>query len=50
MGADHVHPNDIHATILHAPGIDQHSLYDTHHGRKELVTVNSGKVIGEVFG
>ncbi|MBT6486986.1 MAG: DUF1501 domain-containing protein [Planctomycetaceae bacterium] len=50
MGADHVHPNDPHATILYALGIDQHSLYHTHHGHKELVTVNGGKIIGEVFG
>ena len=44
-----VHPNDLHATILHALGIDQRRLYFLHHNRKELVTVNGGQVINEVF-
>jgi uncharacterized protein (DUF1501 family) len=45
-----IHPNDLHATILHALGIDQHDLYYLHHNRRELVTVNGGRVVSEVFG
>lgn len=45
-----IHPNDLHATILHALGIDQRRLYYLHHNRKELVTVNGGQVIHEMFG
>jgi hypothetical protein len=44
-----IHPNDLHATILHALGIDQHDLYFEHSGRKELVTVNGGTVVHEAF-
>jgi hypothetical protein len=44
-----IHPNDLHATILHAFGIDQHKLYYLHNNRKELVTVNGGQVVREVF-
>jgi len=45
-----IHPNDLHATILHALGIDQHKLYYLHNNRQELVTVNGGQVVKEVFG
>jgi hypothetical protein len=45
-----IHPNDLHATILHSLGIDQQRLYFKHDNRKELVTVNGGEVIEEVFG
>ena len=45
-----VHPNDLHATILHALGINQHALYYVHHNRREKVTVNGGTVVGRVFG
>jgi uncharacterized protein (DUF1501 family) len=45
-----VHPNDLHATVLHSLGIDQDRLYFTHSNRKEKVTVNGGEVITEVFG
>jgi hypothetical protein len=45
-----IHPNDFHATILHALGIDQQQLYYEHQNRKELVTFNGGEVIKEVFG
>lgn len=45
-----IHPNDLHATILHALGIDQRRLYYLHHNRKEIVTVNGGQVIQELFG
>lgn len=45
-----VSPHDLHATILQAVGFDQHRLYYEHHNRRELVTVNGGEVIKEVFG
>jgi hypothetical protein len=45
-----VHPNDLHATILHALGVDQYRLYYKHNNRRELVTVNGGTVVHEVFG
>ncbi len=45
-----VHPNDLHATILHALGLDQHDLTYEHHNRWEMVTVNGGHVVHEVFG
>ncbi|MGE3807409.1 MAG: DUF1501 domain-containing protein [Gemmataceae bacterium] len=45
-----IHPNDLHATILRAFGINQHRLYYRHNNRKELLTVNGGQVIDEVFG
>jgi hypothetical protein len=44
-----IRPSDLHATVLHALGIDQHELYYMHHGRKELVTVLGGDVVNEVF-
>ncbi len=44
-----IHPNDLHATILQAFGIHQRRLYFRHHNRKELLTVNGGQVIEEVF-
>jgi hypothetical protein len=44
-----IHPSDLHATILHALGIDQHKLWYEHHNRRELVTVLGGKVVEQVF-
>jgi uncharacterized protein (DUF1501 family) len=44
-----VHPNDLHATILHALGIDQRELYYEHNNRREIVTFNGGEVVREVF-
>jgi hypothetical protein len=44
-----VSPADLHVTILHTFGIEQHRLYFTHHNRKELVTVNGGEVVLEGF-
>jgi hypothetical protein len=44
-----IHPSDLHATILHALGIDQRELYFLHHNRREIVTVNGGNVVSEVF-
>jgi uncharacterized protein (DUF1501 family) len=47
---DHpIHPNDLHATILHALGIDQRELYFEYHGRREIVTFNGGTVVREAF-
>jgi uncharacterized protein (DUF1501 family) len=44
-----VRPSDLHATMLHALGIDQYKLVYDHHGRKELVTVLGGDVVAEAF-
>jgi len=44
-----VHPNDLHATILHAFGVDQKRLYYEHSGRQEMVTNLGGEVVREVF-
>lgn len=44
-----VTPHDLHATILHALGLDQHRLYYERNNRRELVTVNGGEVVREVF-
>ena len=44
-----VHPNDLHATVLHALGVDQERLFFRHSNRKEKVTVNGGEVVKEVF-
>jgi uncharacterized protein (DUF1501 family) len=45
-----VHPNDLHATVLKAFGLDETQLYYKHHNRKEQVTVNGGSVVTGVFG
>lgn len=45
-----VTPHDLHATILHACGLNADKLTYLHHGRRELPTVNGGNVIREVFG
>ena len=45
-----VSPNNLHATILHAFGINQRDLVFTHNNRKEMVTVNGGEVVRDVFG
>jgi hypothetical protein len=44
-----ISPNDLHATVLQALGIGQRELYYEQHNRRELVTVNGGEVIHEVF-
>jgi hypothetical protein len=44
-----IHPNDLHATILHAFGVDQYRLIYRHHNRNEMLTVNGGQVVEEVF-
>jgi hypothetical protein len=42
-------PADMHATLLHALGIDQHRLSFNHNNRDEIPTVFGGEVIQEVF-
>ena len=42
-------PADMHATLLHAIGIDQHRLIYAHNNRDEIPTVFGGEVIREVF-
>lgn len=44
-----VSPADMHATLLHALGIDQHRLSFPHNNRDEIPTVFGGEVIKEVF-
>jgi len=44
------HPSDLHATVLHALGIDQYALTYPHNGRDELATVLGGNVLHEAFG
>jgi hypothetical protein len=43
-----VHFRDIHATILHQLGLDQHRLTYPHLGRNERLTFIEGKVIDEI--
>jgi uncharacterized protein (DUF1501 family) len=45
-----IHPNDLHATLLAAMGINQHALVYVHHNRREKVTVNGGQVISRILG
>jgi hypothetical protein len=44
-----VHLHDLHATILHAMGLDHELLSWFHQGRKETLTDVGGQVIHEVF-
>jgi hypothetical protein len=41
--------HDIHATILHALGVDHSRLIFKHQGRPERATVNEGQVFGGLF-
>jgi len=41
---DRLHVHDIHATILHALGVDHAKLIYRHQGRPERPTVNEGQV------
>jgi len=43
--ADKVHVHDIHATILHALGLDHRRLTFPRDGRDERLTVNDGRVV-----
>jgi len=45
-----VHPNSLHATILHAMGLNQHDVSYLHNGRVEIPTFIESEVIHEVFG
>ena len=42
-------PHDLHATLLHCLGLDQHKLTYLHNNREEIPTVLGGEVIQEVF-
>ena len=42
-------PADIHATMLHALGVDQYEMFYNHHGRRELLTFNGGKIVEDAF-
>ncbi len=44
-----VHPNDLHATMLHALGISERTIEFNHSGRNEILTNLGGNVIEEVF-
>ena len=44
-----IHPNSLHATMLHALGIDQNQLVYNHNGRDELATFIESEVVHEVF-
>jgi hypothetical protein len=46
---DRLHVHDIHATILHALGLDHSQLIYRHQGRPERPTVNEGKVCHKLF-
>jgi len=43
-------PADLHATILHALGLDQYRVIYSHNNRDEIPTVFGGEVVREVFG
>jgi hypothetical protein len=47
--ADRAHVHDLHATMLHALGLDHMQLTYSHNGRRENPTINDGKVIHQVF-
>jgi hypothetical protein len=44
-----VHVHDLHATILHALGLDHRRLTFPHDGRDERLTINGGRVVKEVL-
>ena len=44
-----IHPNSLHATMLHALGIDQEELYFLHNGRREIPTFVVSEVVKEAF-
>ena len=46
---DRLHVHDIHATILHALGVDHSRLVFRHQGRPERPTVNEGRVFHGLF-
>ena len=46
---DETHVHDLHATILHAIGLDHTRVIYRHQGRPERPTVNEGYVVEKVF-
>jgi hypothetical protein len=46
---DRLHIHDIHATILHAVGVDHWKLVYAHQGRPERATQNEGRVCMKLF-
>ena len=44
-----VHPQNLHATLLHLLGLDQHQLHYLHNNRRELATVNGADVVREAL-
>ncbi len=44
-----IHPNSLHATILHALGLEQEKLTFRHNGRDEIPTFVSSEIVHEVF-
>ncbi len=44
-----IHPNSLHATMLHALGIDQEQLYFLHNGRREIPTFVYSEVVKDAF-
>lgn len=46
---ERAHVRDLHATILHAMGIDHMRLGYLHNGRRETPTINSGNVVNRFF-
>jgi uncharacterized protein (DUF1501 family) len=44
-----IHVHDLHATILHALGLNHLRLTFSHNGRDERLTVNDGRVVRELF-
>jgi Protein of unknown function (DUF1501) len=46
---DRLHIHDIHATIMHAVGIDHWKLVYSHQGRPERATQNEGHVCNKLF-
>ena len=47
---DRVHVHDLHATILHAMGLDAMRLTFFHNGRLENPVMNTGSPVHQVFG
>jgi uncharacterized protein (DUF1501 family) len=46
---DRVHPNDLHATILHLMGIDHERLTYLHNGRDERLTDVGGRILKSIL-
>ena len=46
---DRLHVHDLHATILHAMGLDHSKLIYYYKGRPERPTINEGEVYRKLF-